>query len=180
MAYDFLFNTQNTTQCLLETYIDFWLVEIQSKLFQIFFKVIFITNFVRWIYLAQCEDKKPKTVPSHQCTGDFSLPWGLLTVYFLIRPPERFWSMSLSCDLLEMATIYTTDLKKPLIFHITLQLHVRAAASIVDYPSSDLQNPVWRPWRALFFKGHLLLLIDVSILQDTWLKTNVPKIKNQK
>ena len=58
MAYDFLFNTQNTTQCLLETYIDFWLVEIQGKLFQIFFKVIFITNFVRWIYLAQCEDKK--------------------------------------------------------------------------------------------------------------------------
>ena len=57
MAYDFLFNTQNTTQCLLETYIDFWLVEIQSKLFQIFFKVIFITNFVRWIYLAQFEDK---------------------------------------------------------------------------------------------------------------------------
>ena len=31
MAYDFLFNTQNTTQCLLETYIDFWLVDIQSK-----------------------------------------------------------------------------------------------------------------------------------------------------
>ena len=60
MAYDFLFNTQNTTQCLLETYIDFWLVEIQGKLFQIFFKVIFITNFVRWIYLAQCEDKNPK------------------------------------------------------------------------------------------------------------------------
>ena len=36
--------------------IDFWLVEIQSKSFEKFSKVIFITNFVRWIYLAQSED----------------------------------------------------------------------------------------------------------------------------
>ena len=28
-----------------------------------------------------------------QCIGDFSFPWGLLTVYFIIWPPERCWSI---------------------------------------------------------------------------------------